>query len=315
MLFPFLFPTFMSFPLPRPVRKGSRLAVIAPAGPFNEESFKKGIDWLSERYEISHRPDICSKAGYFAGDDTRRLTELNEAILDPDIDAIICARGGFGATRLLPGIDLQNIRSANKMIVGFSDITALHALWTAAGVRSVHAPMVAALGNAPEIIREKWISALEHPAQPLHWCLQSINDAATKPVSGILTGGNLAVLGALIGTPYCPPLDGHILFLEDVGERPYRVDRLLTTMSQAGWFNRIAGLLIGAFTEGEPGTDGVTIDEVLARHFAGAPFPVLSGLTAGHIDDNEALPFGAEVRIEDGLASVSGETGDLEKFA
>jgi muramoyltetrapeptide carboxypeptidase len=201
------------------------------------------------------------------------------------------------------------------MIVGFSDITALHALWTAAGVRSVHAPMVAALGNAPEIIREKWISALEHPAQPLHWCLQSINDAATKPVSGILTGGNLAVLGALIGTPYCPPLDGHILFLEDVGERPYRVDRLLTTMSQAGWFNRIAGLLIGAFTEGEPGTDGVTIDEVLARHFAGAPFPVLSGLTAGHIDDNEALPFGAEVRIEDGLASVSGETGDLEKFA
>ena len=200
------------------------------------------------------------------------------------------------------------------MIVGFSDITALHALWTAAGVRSVHAPMVAALGNAPEIIREKWIRALEHPVQPLQWCLQSINDASAEPVSGILTGGNLAVLGALIGTPYSPPLDGRILFLEDVGERPYRVDRLLTTMSQAGWFNRIAGLLIGALTEGDHGADGVSIEEVLSRQFAGAPFPVLCGLSAGHIDDNEALPFGAEVRIEDGLVSVRGGTGELEKF-
>lgn len=297
----------MSFALPRPVAPGSRIAVVAPAGPFNEESFGKGIAWLSTRYEIRYRPDIFSKAGYLAGDDARRLAELNEAITDPDIDAIVCARGGFGATRLLPGIDLEAIRAANKMIVGFSDISALHALWAQAGVRSVHAPMVAALGNASEIIREKWIAALEQPAYPLDWCLQAINRSSAAPVCGILTGGNLAVLSALIGTPYVPPLDGRILFIEDVGERPYRVDRLLTTMTQAGWFDRIAGLLIGAFTEGEPGADGVTIDEVLAGHFSDAPFPVLTGLSVGHIDGNEALPFGAEVTIGGGRVSVAGE--------
>jgi muramoyltetrapeptide carboxypeptidase len=297
----------MSFALPRPVAPGSRIAVVAPAGPFNEESFGKGIAWLSTRYEIRYRPDIFSKAGYLAGDDARRLAELNEAITDPDIDAIVCARGGFGATRLLPGIDLEAIRAANKMIVGFSDISALHALWAQAGVRSVHAPMVAALGNASEIIREKWIAALEQPAHPLDWCLQAINRSSAAPVRGILTGGNLAVLSALIGTPYVPPLDGRILFIEDVGERPYRVDRLLTTMTQAGWFDRIAGLLIGAFTEGEPGADGVTIDEVLAGHFSDAPFPVLTGLSVGHIDGNEALPFGAEVTIGGGRVSVAGE--------
>jgi muramoyltetrapeptide carboxypeptidase len=294
----------MSFALPRPVAPGSRIAIIAPAGPFNEESFGKGIAWLSARYEVRYRPDIFSKAGYLAGDDARRLAELNEAVLDPDIDAIVCARGGFGATRILPGIDLEAIRAANKMIVGFSDISALHALWAQAGVRSVHAPMVAALGNATEIIREKWIAALEQPAQPLDWCLQAISSSSAAPVSGTLTGGNLAVLNALIGTPYCPPLDGRILFIEDVGERPYRVDRLLTTMAQAGWFDRIAGLLIGAFTEGEPGADGVTIDEVLASHFSDAPFPVLTGLSAGHIDDNEALPFGAELMIDGGSAKI-----------
>jgi muramoyltetrapeptide carboxypeptidase len=297
----------MSFAPPRPVGAGSRVAIVAPAGPFNEESFEKGIAWLSTRYEVRHRSDIFSKAGYLAGNDARRLAELNEAVLAPDIDAIVCARGGFGATRLLPGINLEAVRSANKMIVGFSDITALHALWAQAGVRSVHAPMVAALADASEIIRRKWISALEQAAEPLHWNLQAINHPTDLPVSGILTGGNLAVLGALIGTPYAPPLDGRILFIEDVGERPYRVDRLLTTMAQAGWFDRLNGILIGAFTEGEPGADGITIDEVLAGHFAKAPFPVLRGLPAGHIDDNESLPFGTKVTIDGGLVSVAEE--------
>lgn len=304
----------MSFALPRPVAPGSRLAIIAPASPFNEDAFRAGIAWLGERYEVTCHPGIFSKSGYLAGTDERRLGELNGAINDPDIDAIVCARGGFGTTRILPGIDPAAIREANKMIVGFSDISALHALWARAGVRSVHAPMVAALGNASGVIREKWIAALETPARPLQWCLQGLNDHSGAPVSGLLTGGNLAVLSALIGTPYAPPLDEAILFIEDVGERPYRVDRMLTSMSQAGWFDRLRGLLIGAFTEGEPGADGVTTTEVLARQFAGAPFPVLTGLSAGHIDDNEPLPFGAEVRIEGGRVVTVGGRPEAETF-
>ena len=154
---------------PRPVTEGSRLAIVAPAGPFDQEAFRKGVAWLRERYEISHSPEIFSTEGYFAGSDQRRLNELNAAIADPGVDAILCARGGYGTTRLLPGIDPTQVAEANKMIVGFSDITALHTLWASQQVRSIHAPMVAALGGASEAIRQLWISALEHPEAPLQW--------------------------------------------------------------------------------------------------------------------------------------------------
>lgn len=288
----------MSFPTPRPVCAGSRLAVVAPSGPFDEEAFRAGIAWLEERYTIQHSPGIFAREGYLAGSDEHRLRDLRDAIEDPSIDAILCARGGFGATRLLPRLNPADIARANKLIVGFSDITALHALWAQAGVRSIHAPMVAALGGAGESLRQEWINTLEYPDKPQTWDLTAFNCSGSGSAAGPLTGGNLAVLGALNGTPYAPDLDGAILFLEDVGERPYRIDRVLTTLTQSGWFDRIGGLVIGAFTEGEPGPDGVSIDDVMRRHFDGAAFPVLTGFSAGHIDDNRPLPFGADARIE-----------------
>lgn len=287
----------MTFPLPRPVRPGSRLAVVAPAGPFNEEAFCAGLGWLRERYEVIHRPDIFAKDGYLAGDDSRRLSELLEALADPSVDAIVCARGGFGTTRILPGIGESLVHAANKLVIGFSDITALHAIWAEAGVRSVHAPMVAALGKASEDIRERWIDTVEHHGKARSWDLSSLH-SCDHDTSGVLTGGNLAVLGALLGTEHQPRLSGRILFIEDVGERPYRVDRVLTSMKLAGFFNGLAGLVVGAFTEGEPGADGVTTEDVIAGHFADAPFPVLTGFPAGHIDENVAIPFGATARIE-----------------
>ncbi len=300
----------MRFPLPRPVTRGSRLAVVAPAGPFQEETFRDGIAWLSQRYEVIYRADIFSKYGYLAGVDDRRLVELSDALIDPDIDAVVCARGGFGATRILPGLDLNLVQKANKMIIGFSDITALHARWFTAGVRSVHAPMVAALANASSSIREKWITAVEHPETRLRWDLTPLNDVDPTPVTGRLTGGNLAVVAALMGTPYAPHLRGSILFLEDVGERPYRVDRMLTSLSQAGAFDQIAGLVVGAFTEGDPGNDGVTLVDVLERHFANAPYPVLTGFPAGHIPENEPIPFGTKASIQGGeLCAGATEVG------
>jgi muramoyltetrapeptide carboxypeptidase len=286
----------MSFPLPRPVHPGSRLAVVAPAGPFNEEAFCAGLGWLQERYEVTHRPDIFAKTGYLAGDDNRRLSELLEALADPSVDAIVCARGGFGTTRILPGIGESLVHAANKLVIGFSDVTALHSIWAEAGVRSVHAPMVAALGKASEEIRDLWIDTVEHHGRARSWALSSLH-SCDHDTSGVLTGGNLAVLGALLGTEHQPRLSGRILFIEDVGERPYRVDRVLTSMKQAGLFEGLAGLVVGAFTEGEPGADGVTTEDVIAGHFADAPFPVLTGFPAGHIDGNVAIPFGATARI------------------
>lgn len=292
----------MGLPPARPVGPGARLAAVAPSGPFDRDAFEAGVAWLRERYEVVFDDRIFTRHGYLAGSDERRLAELAAAIEDPAVDAILCARGGFGATRLLPRLSVAAIREANKLIVGFSDATALHATWARAGVRSLHAPMIAALGRAPDSIRRLWIATLEGESTPLSRQL-TIVSGGTRP--GRLFGGNLAVLHSLLGTPYAPPLDDVILVLEDVGERPYRIDRMLTSLRQAGWFDRVAGVVLGAFTEGQPGPDGVAVEEVLRSHFAGSPFPVVEGLEAGHIDDNLPLPFGAAATIDGALFEVS----------
>jgi len=293
--------------LPRPVGPGATLAVVAPASPFDPGAFSCGAAWLEERYELRYDPGIFSRQGYFAGGDARRLAELRAALLDPEIDAIVCARGGYGATRLLPSLDPAEVAHANKTVVGFSDVTALHALWARAGVRSLHAPMVASLGSASDSLRERWIAALEDPGKPGCWSLERIDRGGETPAEGRLVGGNLAVLAALNGTPYAPPLEGAVLFLEDVGERPYRVDRMLTALRQSGWFETVAGIVLGAFTEGGPGPDGVTVEEVFAEHFADSPVPVLAGFPAGHIEVNEPLPLGGRAVIRGGELRFGGE--------
>ena len=296
----------------RSIREGSCLGIVAPAGPFDHEAFDRGIAWLRERYEVVYRADIYERDGYFAGSDQRRLEELKHSLSDPDIDAILCARGGYGSTRLLPFLDPGEVSAAGKLLIGFSDVSALHALWRRAGVPSLHAPMVAALGNASEQIQEEWISAVENPLQSREWKLKRLCNRSEREVSGILLGGNLAVLGALNGTEYLPSLEGAILFLEDVGERPYRIDRMLTTLQQSGWFDEIAGVILGAFTDGAPGPDGVTLEKVFQQHFGSLDLPVLTGLPVGHIDENHPLPLGVPARIEGSrlLLAPAEETGD-----
>lgn len=290
---------------PRPVGPGSRLGIIAPAGPFDTDAFEKGIAWLRTRYEVHHRPDIYDREGYFAGSDARRLDELREAIGNPEIDAILCARGGYGSTRLLPFLDPSEVTRAGKLMIGFSDVTALHALWRRAGVPSVHAPMVAALGDAVPEVRDAWVETVENPERTRTWDLERMCNTSDREVAGILFGGNLAVLAALNGTDFVPPLEDTILFLEDVGERPYRIDRMLTTLAQSGWFDRISGVVLGAFTEGDPGPDGVHLEEVMERHFADSELPVLRGLPAGHISDNHAIPLGLRATISGSKLTVS----------
>ncbi len=291
------------FPPSRPVRPGARLAIVAPSGPFDRERFEAGLAVLRSRYEVGFDEGIFSRTGYFAGADERRLEELREAIRSPEIDAIVCARGGYGATRLLPGLEPSEVTEANKTLVGFSDITALHALWARAGVRSIHGPMVASLARGNERIVSEWFATLERRDGPESWTVEPLVSGSAE---GRLIGGNLAVLGALAGTPYAPPVDGCLLFLEDVGERPYRVDRVLTSLRQAGWLERCAGFILGAFTEGDPGPDGVTLEEVLHDRLGDLGVPVVTGFPAGHIDDNEPLTFGARARIEGGTVTVEG---------
>ncbi|HKP59122.1 MAG TPA: LD-carboxypeptidase [Polyangiales bacterium] len=274
---------------------GARVSVVAPAGPFAVEDFEHGIARLRSRYDVHYQPDVVERAGYLAGDDARRLAELQRALDDDGVDAIIAARGGYGATRLLSRLDFAPLRRRPKLLVGFSDISALHAQWARARLLSVHGTMVAALGRCEQQLYERHRAALEGQFVERFSGLTTI---ATGRAEGVLLGGNLTVLSALLGTPYALPTAGAILFFEDIGERPYRLDRMLTQWHDAGAFAAVSGIVLGAFVQADPGPDQVGAAEVLAERLGDLGIPVLSGLPAGHIDDNAELAFGRRVLLD-----------------
>lgn len=278
------------------------MRVVAPASPFPREDFERGVERLRARYRVTYREDLFAREGFLAGSDARRLAELEEALADPSVDAIVAARGGYGVTRLLSRLDTEEVRAARKLLVGFSDLTALHALFARAGLRSIHGPMVCALGRAEPEQVARWTAVAEGAAlEPM----AGLEALAPGVAQGPLLGGNLAVLAALAGTPHAPPLEGAILFLEDVGEAPYRVDRMLTTLRDAGWLARVAGIALGTFSGAEPREDGRTVGEVLCDRLGDLGVPVLSGLGAGHVPDNLELPLGAPARLDAERGSIT----------
>ncbi|HBQ14848.1 MAG: LD-carboxypeptidase [Sandaracinaceae bacterium] len=283
------------FDLVAALRPDGHIRVIAPSSPFPREDFARGVARLRERYRVSFADDLFEARGYLAGDDARRLAELRDALTDPDVDAIVAARGGYGATRLLDALKPEEVRASPKLLVGFSDVTALHALWARAGLRSIHGPMVAALGRAEPAWVERWIAAVEGGPVAAATGLDTIHPGEAE---GPLVGGNLAVLAALVGTPYAPPLDDAILFLEDVGEAPYRVDRMLTTLRQAGWLARVRGVALGSFTACDPRADGRTVEAVLRDRLADLGVPVAAGVGAGHAPEDGEVPLGAVAQLD-----------------
>tara|TARA_B100001750_G_scaffold213977_1_gene196837 strand:+ start:1414 stop:2301 length:888 start_codon:yes stop_codon:yes gene_type:complete len=283
----------------RLIGPGAVVRVIAPSGPFDPEAFAAGLAFLRERYEVRHRPDVLDRRGYLAGSDERRLAELREALADPDALAVVAARGGYGATRLLEHLDAADLPP--KVLVGFSDITALHALWQRGGRPSLHASMVAALGRADEVARSAWVLALEGGAA----LFTGLRCWSPGVATGPLVGGNLAVLAALVGTPYAPPLDGSLLLLEDVGERPYRLDRMLTSLRHAGWLDRVAGVVVGELTDCRAGPDGVEALAVLEEHLARLPVPVVHAIPVGHGPRNAPIWMGVRYRLDAGAGSLT----------
>ena len=285
---------------------GACIELIAPSGRFDLDAFEAGVARLSRRYEVRYDPGIHDQQGYLAGDDARRLAELRAALTRPETDAVLAARGGYGATRIVPLLAAEEVRTHGKLLVGFSDITALHALWAHAGVGSVHGSMVAALGRCEEPLFARFCAALEGQYPASFHGLDPIAPGATE---GVLPRGHLAVLTALLGTHGFPPLRDAVLFLEDIGERPYRVDRMLTTWRHAGAFEGVRGVVLGAFTDAQPGPDGVSVEDVLRERLGDLGVPVVAGLPAGHVEDNRELPFGARVFLDANAGSLQLQLG------
>lgn len=279
------------------------MGVVAPAGVVDEGRLEIGVDAVRGLgVEIRTGASVRARAGYFAGDDAARLTDLEAMLRDPAVKAVFCARGGYGSQRIVPRIAAGLIASRPKIVMGYSDVTALLAAVVAAGVGAVHGPMV-----ADDFARGLSGAARTHLERLLfdpgyRWRREVPHMLRPGTARGRLVGGCLTVLATTLGTPWAIDPRGAILFLEDVHERAYRLDRLLLQLRQAGALDGVAGVVLGTF-EACGSFDGISPAEVFRDHFRGAPYPVAFGLTAGHLlaerdVDHWALPLGVEVELD-----------------
>lgn len=276
---------------------GQTIGVIAPGGPASEEALQSAPGVIEAMgYAVRMFPGCYAKQAYLAGDDDCRLADLHAAFRDPDIAAILCLRGGYGSGRLLDRIDVPLLLAHAKPLIGYSDITALHALLSNAGVVSFHGPMLTSdLLDAPDPLTLQGLACLRDglgAGTVLRPPLAEQPVRSAGRAGGRLVGGNLSILASLLGTPWALDARNAILFLEEVGEAPYRIDRLLLQLRLAGVLDGAAGFLLGGFTGMESPA------EVLRAYLEPLGKPVLSGWPAGHCSPNTLLPLGADVELD-----------------
>ncbi len=274
---------------------GDRLEIISPASPIAEEVIEPAVRKLeASGFRVTTGRHIFSHNGPFAGSDSERLSDIQRATDDPEVKAVLCSRGGYGMSRIVDRINFSALQKHPKWYVGYSDITSLH-LWlnNVCGVASLHAEMPLNY-NDPGCLPASYdtmAGALRGDEPPVRW---SPPQEASLEVSGVVTGGNISLLYSLTGTVAQPDTDGAILFLEDIGEKYYHLDRMLVSMRMTGLLNNPAALIIGGMTEITEGEHvfNQTVEEVVMNVVGKAGYPVLFDFPAGHIPDNRALFLG-----------------------
>lgn len=278
------------------LRPGDFVAVVAPASPVSREAFAAGAGILeSWGIRLAYGPEIFAPRPYEVPVDRAVAQQLAQAIVDPEIKGIICARGGYGTIRLLEYLDLTLLAAHPKYFLGFSDITTLLCLFSQrAGVVTFHGPTVAHLGEVWPEAREQCRNLLMQP-HPEALSFAGLKVLAPGMAQGPLLGGNLAILCSLLGTPYAPSLAGCVLLLEDYNEAPYRIDRLLQQLRLAGSLDQVAAIILGSFS----GCGKVKqIWEIFGNLGKRLGIPILAGLPIGHQPDNFTVPLGIEVRVD-----------------
>ncbi len=310
---------------PKALEAGDTIAIVAPAGPLDRERVALAIERLEAMgFTVKKADDLFRANDYLAGSDQERADEFMAAFSDPAVDAIFPGTGGYGTTRILDRLDFDVIRQNPKVLIGFSDITALHiAIHQRTGLVTFHSPNPQwGLGSEEyltplatrlffrALLAKEYAADLLGHARPAGYAIavESADGDVSQPsvlaegiATGRLIGGNLSLVHALMGTPNEIETTGKILFLEDVGEAPYRIDRMLQTLKSAGKLDRLAGVVLGGFTrrrnEDTQGEE-ITIKQVLEDFFGDAPYPVLSNFPLGHQRNNATLPVGALAEID-----------------
>ena len=298
---------------PPKLKEGDKLGLITPGSYISIEEKEKSIENLKELgFEVEHTNRLMLMNGYFAGNDKQRANDINEMFEREDIKGIVCARGGYGCVRTLPHIDYDIIRENPKVLIGYSDVTALlYGIYNKTGLINFHGPVGISTYN--DFSKKYFNNVLLNPEKELEFTssvsgnnenfygLTTINSGTAI---GELVGGNLSIVVSLIGTEYDIDTIGKIIFLEEYIEEPYRIDRMLTQMIQAGKFDEAAGIALGVFKyceskeENPSFTNSYNLMEVLMDRLSGLGIPVVYGLSFGHVKDKFTIPFGIKAELD-----------------
>jgi len=288
---------------PPPLRAGDRIAVVAPSGSFEQAAVEGGIAWLERRYRVSHRASLFDKDAYLAGSDRRRAGELQRALDADGVRAVVAARGGYGLSRIAHLLDFEKVVARPRWLVGFSDFTVLHVEAWRRGLGTIHGSMVGALATLDEAARAQWIETLEQPDKPATW--RGLTTWRKGRARGTLVGGNLAMLHACAAAGRLMIPRNAVVLLEDIGERPYRVDRMLTNLITAGHLVRASAVLVGQFIECGPGPDQRTVEQVLKERLLRLGVPVLAEVPIGHGGRNDAIVLGRRADVDAGRGTFT----------
>jgi muramoyltetrapeptide carboxypeptidase len=270
--------------------------VIAPSGPFDRTVFERGLARLAQRYTIRMDEGVYARHGFLAGDDARRLAELNEALADSDAKAILVARGGHGLLRITHRASFAPLQRRPKWLVGFSDVTLLHIECARLEVASIHGANVTGVGTLDEAPFQRYCAHLEAPTLHREY---PTTTWYTGTARGSLFGGNLAVLQASLASGRLHIPTGCVLLLEEIGESPYRIDRLLTAMLIAKVFDNVAGVVVGQLHDCPPGDPGIPAEEVVQERLAQLKIPVVHTPVIGHGQPNLPITLGLTAQITD----------------
>lgn len=281
------------------LKKGDTIAIVAPAKAIEKEFIDFAVDFFEQQgYEVVVGKNCLNQHHYFAGTDEERLSDFQEVLDNPEIKAIICARGGYGCVRIVDEIQWASLLNHPKWIVGFSDVTVFHIRINILGLPSIHGTMPL---NFKENSNEALTTLLQHLEgnhQPISIPSHLMNIQGTA--EGTLIGGNLSILYSLLGTDDEVNFQDTILFIEDLAEQLYHLDRILFAFKKAGVLSQIKGLIVGGMTDMKDTAIpfGKSLEEIIIEHIKPYNIPLVFGFPAGHINDNRALVFGKKIKLE-----------------
>ena len=280
------------------LHQGSKIGIVAPARKVTPEEMQYAIDWLEENGFVPVYDDrLFAEHHTFAGDDDFRAAVFQEYLDNEQIEAIWLARGGYGSIRIIDKLNFTRFLQHPKWVIGFSDTTVIHGKLNRLGVPSLHASMPFFFANKTPEAKQSLLDALL--GTPLHYVFPAHKMNRIGQMEGKIVGGNLSVLYGMIESDTFPELDGKILFIEEVDEYIYHIDRMMHALKRAGKLARLKGLIVGGLTQihDNPDPFGMSVEEVIVEAVAEYDYPICFGFPAGHFDDNRALFFGLDSRL------------------